>query len=171
MVRHSGRAVLTAAQQALGLRRVIADCRCHIRRGVLTCVVELHPTPVSRRYTVKITHQPPFDPDVEVLAPALRLHPDAKGLPHVYPGNRLCLYEPGEWKSNMPLANTVLPWTTEWLYYYEIWLATGEWTGGGDWPGVHGNGPLSAGSSSHDSAQSDAAESPEVLHGLASEHV
>jgi hypothetical protein len=51
-------------------------------------------------------------------------------------------YEPDEWKSNMPLANTVLPWTTEWLYYYEIWLVPGEWTGGGDWPGVHGSEPL-----------------------------
>jgi hypothetical protein len=135
------------------------DCRCRIRRGVLTFVVELQPTPVSRRYTVRITHRPPFDPDVDVLAPPLRLHPGAKGLPHVYPGHRLCLYEPGEWKSNMPIANTVLPWTTEWLYYYEIWLVTGEWTGGGDWPGVHGSGPLALGSS-HDSAQSAAAESP-----------
>jgi hypothetical protein len=37
----------------------------------------------------------------------------------------------------MSIADTVLPWTTEWLYHYEIWLITGEWTGGGDWPGVH----------------------------------
>jgi hypothetical protein len=151
MVRHSGRPVLSPAQQALGLRTVIADSSCRIRRGVLTCIVELQPTPVSRRYTVRITHQPPFAPDVEVLAPRLRLHPGATGLPHVYPGDRLCLHEPGEWRPNMPIANTVLPWTTEWLYYYEIWLVTGEWTGGGDWPRVHGSRPQAAGSS-HDSA-------------------
>ncbi|WP_176968657.1 hypothetical protein [Amycolatopsis xylanica] len=122
--------------------------------------MELQPTPVSRHYTVKIAHQPPFDPDVEVLAPILRLHRDAKGLPHVYPGNRLCLYEPGEWKSNMLLASTVLPWAIEWLYYYEIWLAIGEWTGGGDWPGVQSSAPLAAGSS-HGNAQSATAESLE----------
>lgn len=133
----SGRAILSPAQQALGLRRAVTGCRCRIHRGVLTCVVELQPTPLSRRYTVKITQRPPFDPDVEILAPALRLHPGAPGLPHVYPGDKLCLYEPGEWRSNKSIADTVLPWTAEWLYHYEIWLITGEWTGGGDWPGVH----------------------------------
>jgi hypothetical protein len=137
MVRRRGRAVLSPAQQALGIRRAVTGCRCRIRRGVLTCIVELRPTPVSRCYTVKITQRPPFDPDVRVLAPVLRLHPSARGLPHVYPGDQLCLYQPGEWQSNMSIADTVLPWTTEWLYHYEIWLITGEWTGGGDWPGVH----------------------------------
>lgn len=137
MVRRSGRAVLTPAQQALGLRRSITGCRCRIRRGLLTCIVNLPPTPASRRYTVKFTQQPPFVPDAEILAPALRLHPGAEGLPHVYPGDKLCLHQPGEWKSNMSIADTTLPWTSEWLYHYEIWIITGEWTGGGDWPGVH----------------------------------
>ena len=31
----------------------------------------------------------------------------------------------------MPLANTIVPWVADWLYYYEVWLFTGEWEGGG----------------------------------------
>lgn len=136
MVRRSGRAVLTPAQHAFGIRRAVSGSRCRIRRGVLTCIVDLQPTPVSRRYTVRITHRPPLDPVVEVIAPVLRLHPGAQGLPHVYTDGRLCLYEPGEWKADMPVASSILPWASEWLFHYEIWLVTGAWTGGGDWPSV-----------------------------------
>ena len=32
------------------------------------------------------------------------------------------------------IADTIIPWTQEWLYYYEMWLATGEWYGGGHAP-------------------------------------
>ena len=35
---------------------------------------------------------------------------------------------------NKLIANTIIPWTVEWLYYYELWQATGEWLGGGEHP-------------------------------------
>ena len=59
------------------------------------------------------------------------LRDDADYLPHTYPGNELCLFYPGEWQHDRFLAVTIVPWTAEWLLHYEIWLATGEWTGGG----------------------------------------
>jgi hypothetical protein len=34
----------------------------------------------------------------------------------------------------MSIADTIVPWTSEWLMYYEIWLATSDWYGGGVWP-------------------------------------
>lgn len=34
----------------------------------------------------------------------------------------------------MLLSTTVVPWTAEWLIHYEVWLATGQWTGGGHAP-------------------------------------
>ena len=63
-------------------------------------------------------------------------------IPHTYERNyidknkqivRLCLYYPkyGEWKNYMYIADTIIPWTIEWLYYYEMWRITGEWLGGG----------------------------------------
>ena len=29
------------------------------------------------------------------------------------------------------IADTIIPWTSEWLLHYEIWVATGIWHGGG----------------------------------------
>ena len=36
----------------------------------------------------------------------------------------------------MYIADTIVPWTAEWLAHYEIWLATDDWRGGGVWPPV-----------------------------------
>lgn len=34
----------------------------------------------------------------------------------------------------MHLWETVIPWTSEWLLHYEVWLATGDWHGRGEHP-------------------------------------
>lgn len=49
---------------------------------------------------------------------------------------RICLYRYNEFNVFKVIANTVVPWTVEWLYFYELWLATGEWFGGGEHPNV-----------------------------------
>jgi hypothetical protein len=49
----------------------------------------------------------------------------------VYSSGDLCLYLPGEWNESMLLAATILPWTSQWLFYYELWLITGHWMGTG----------------------------------------
>lgn len=36
-----------------------------------------------------------------------------------------------EWNSGMLIANTIIPWASGWLFFYEFWLATGQWFGGG----------------------------------------
>jgi hypothetical protein len=35
----------------------------------------------------------------------------------------------------MPLAHTIVPWLISWLVFYEIWLVSGVWHGGGFEPG------------------------------------
>ena len=60
-------------------------------------------------------------------------------LPHVYFDNDniyaspLCLFDPvaKEWDHSKSIALTTIPWAAEWLFFYEIWLATGKWKGGG----------------------------------------
>lgn len=54
----------------------------------------------------------------------------------MYADNRPCLYWPrtAEWDGSMLLAEVVVPWTSEWLAHYEIWLATGKWHGRGIHP-------------------------------------
>jgi len=34
----------------------------------------------------------------------------------------------------MAIADTIIAWASEWLFFYELWLATGEWHGGGHDP-------------------------------------
>jgi hypothetical protein len=69
-------------------------------------------------------------PRVGVLSPALESRLD-QPLPHFYREGVLCLHLEGEWHPDMFLATTTLPWASEWLVHYEIWLATGVWYGGG----------------------------------------
>ena len=101
------------------------------RRGVLNCVMSIQPSPVSQVHTVRILQQHGGRPHVTVIDPPLQLHPGATSLPHVYTGDELCLYYSGQWKPEMLLSTTIVPWTAEWLMHYELWLATGHWTGGG----------------------------------------
>ncbi len=39
-----------------------------------------------------------------------------------------------EWRPQMQLSDTYIAWTAEWLWYFEDWLATGIWAGGGEHP-------------------------------------
>ena len=72
-----------------------------------------------------------------MLSPKLEAQDDNDRIPHMYRQERLCLYLPnnGEWAPSKPIATTIVPWTAVWLYYYEVWRATGEWLGGGEEPG------------------------------------
>jgi len=80
-------------------------------------------------------------PDASVLRPDLQELAGRKPPPHIYDyakgRTKLCLFMPGsgEWTRQCWLADTMLPWTAEWLRFYEIWLDTGEWEGGGEHPG------------------------------------
>lgn len=84
------------------------------------------------------------NPIVRVLDPPLRSQSGVEEapLPHVYydPAcpklSPLCLFDPrdGEWQPTMLLTETIMPWTCEWLLFYEIWSATGKWLGGGRHP-------------------------------------
>ncbi|WP_245785323.1 hypothetical protein [Paracidovorax wautersii] len=97
--------------------------------------------PFGRAYRCELRIKPGFGfPEMFVLSPDLQLLAGAKRLPHVYPSNgpgvRLCLWLPAnrEWRAEMSLGDTYVAWTAEWLAYFELWLATGEWRGGGVHP-------------------------------------
>lgn len=94
--------------------------------------------PQYATYTLEIRYQLGGWPEVRVVSPRLVRQPgNAEGeLPHVYPPANdpvLCLFDPqkGEWTPYMPIAETTVPWSLDWLTCYEHWLMTGQWTGGG----------------------------------------
>ncbi|WP_346854948.1 hypothetical protein [uncultured Draconibacterium sp.] len=86
----------------------------------------------------KLTYKIGYHPCVYVINNKLELYPGENKLPHVYDTKKqwLCLYyrKAREWTNQMLIADTIIPWTSEWLYHYEFWLATGNWHG----KGIHG---------------------------------
>jgi len=91
----------------------------------------LRPTPSCRTYNVVIVYEAGGRP--ATFVEGLRSHEEGERIPHTYAPNQPCLYYPGgrEWRSEMVIATTIIPWLALWLYYYEVWLATGSWEGGG----------------------------------------
>lgn len=101
----------------------------------------LQPTPASNRYRIRIEayRSTKLPPRVYVESPRLAKR-DGEAPPHLYSQRRaqLCLWRPGkgELLPRMWLVDSVLLWASLWLFFYEIWLATGDWLGGGEHPDV-----------------------------------
>jgi hypothetical protein len=122
---------LTLTEQGYFVRTTFPDFRVETKRDELRCVGELRPTSTSDVYTIELVYRVPDRPKVRVVRPELKLAPGHKRLPHVFPGNDLCLHLQGDWRPDLPISRFVVPWISEWLSFYEDWLATGEWFGGG----------------------------------------
>ncbi len=116
-------------QSAL-MRRHFPSFRYENRRRPPAWFGTLRPAEWSREFKIRIDHPAPDrTPKVWVTAPPV--HPKA---PHRYGDGSLCLDYPKDgreerWHPGAPLAWTVVPWTAEWLFYYELWLETGDWYG------------------------------------------
>lgn len=105
----------------------------------------LQPLPFSREYRVVIRYTLSHPPVCVVIDPDLSTLAQGRKIPHIYRnqtgirGTQLCLYLPvvkpknkvSEWQPTMFLAKTILPWASMWLVYFEFWLSSGEWDGGG----------------------------------------
>lgn len=127
----NGSRALSCGLQALGLKAAWGT-PLRVTQHDLHWRGELQPNPNSRTYLVDIRYRLGHHPDVRVEAPGLE--PNHRGwLPHYYRHNdTLCLYDDGDWSPTLHLAWTIVPWTIEWLFHYEIWKATGLWHGSGD---------------------------------------
>jgi hypothetical protein len=108
--------------------------------GTLVSRGEVQPTPLSAWYLVRVEYRPGSWPKAFVESPALRRRSPEEAIPHTYPGPRPCLYYPKarEWSPDLRLADTILPWLLLWLFHYEVWLAGGDWQGGG----IHPRAPV-----------------------------
>jgi hypothetical protein len=99
----------------------------------------LQPRNLAPLYRVEIRYRLGTVPKVRVLSPTL-----VPGSPHIYPDDgSLCLYWPAEWRwtGDQLLAETIVPWTADWLCFYELWLDCGEWLGPAS---PHSTGPKQA---------------------------
>lgn len=135
-----GRGRIGLGEQAAYLRLHCPDFETEVRNGRLRSIGLLQPMEISLQYRVEISQRGGKSPEVRVLSPELARGKNEEDIPHMYDQKRLCLYLPSgeEWKPCDPIALTVVPWASLWLLYYEAWLATGEWHGGG----VHASIPI-----------------------------
>ena len=126
---------LTIEEQRYHMTRLWPRFTCKTNRGNWArWTGTLHPGPLSDAYTVTISYTEPKRPKVEVLDPHLKLHSSAERLPHFYPDGTLCLHKLHEWRRHFVIAETIVPWTSTWLYFYEAWALTGCWSGEGTHP-------------------------------------
>jgi hypothetical protein len=122
---------LSLAQQAFALQHVFPAGVIGIKPTRLEWTGVLTPTPLSCDYTVRITYSVGRFPRVVIVDPPLV--PDEHGLlPHFYREGSLCLHEAHEWDGSMLIADSIIPWTTEWLAHYELWKWSGQWYGDGE---------------------------------------
>jgi hypothetical protein len=112
------------------------------RQVEATWVGCVQPTALSDVYTVSVRHRTGWCPEVRVVSPVLRLRPDAKTLPHVYGDGSLCLHTQADWQPSLFVADFVVPWISSWLYFYEVWFATGFWEGRGTHPALPEHGSM-----------------------------
>lgn len=106
------------------------------RMGSVTWLGTVKPSSLSQEYRIRIVYKQGDWPKVWVVSPPLTGLGEDTSIPHTYPGPRPCLFVPGseDWRDDKYIPDTIVPWTSLWLYYYEIWHATGEWVGGGIHP-------------------------------------
>lgn len=119
-------AATTLPQNMVAMQRHFPGFRLiHGRRGVFWRG-ELRPNPDGPTYRVRIEWHAPKPPRVFVESPMLR-----RDAPHRYRQGFLCLYFPIDrsWTPEHLIAESIAPWSAQWLDFYEIWLVTKQWFG------------------------------------------
>lgn len=107
----------------------------HDRR--LTAEGVCRPCEVTRPYKVRFDYWIGSTPVATILDPVPQPRLPGQRVIHTNQQNdKPCLFLPKtrEWHGNQLLANTVVPWTLEWLLFYETWFVTGHWVAGGVLP-------------------------------------
>ena len=122
--------------QANKLQSYFPDSKYSVRQNILVWKGYLQPTYLSPKYLIKVVYQRENHPNVYVMDPKpLVLAKEKSKLEHVYDTDKqhLCIYykRAKEWNETKFIADTIIPWTSEWLFHYEIWVTTGAWHGGG----------------------------------------
>ena len=132
---------LTSAEQSTELKLSYLRSQLIRNREYFIWTNKFKPSNLSREYSISIEYNGRKPPNVWLDIDSIEktINDD---VPHIYEYDKknkrlkLCLYKPGynEWNKTKSIAKTIVPWAIEWLFYFEIWLNTGEWYGGGEHP-------------------------------------
>ena len=115
---------ISIAMQNYLIQNRFPQFRCNGMKGTGIWRGTLQPTIVSPNYHILLKYNLHQSPRVWIEKPEIK-----DNAPHRYKDRSLCLYWGKEWLwyPDQDISLTILPWTALWLYYYEIWLDTGDW--------------------------------------------
>src|SRR5262249_29034610 len=131
--RHLGQQPLSVMLQVLKMKALHPQFKAATKTDRVLWTGTLKPTGLSDTYSIRIAYELGLSPRLSVVSPALRTRAEGVRIPHLYKEGNPCLYFPWnkEWTPDKFIALTIVPWASLWLYYYEVWHATGEWLGSG----------------------------------------
>lgn len=132
------RKILSVGIQLKYIREFGVVKKAFLRGNTLHAFIELQPNPLSETYSIRLVYKVCKKDhhrhlSVYIIKPELTLYIGALVPQHVYPNNgSLCLYFPkeNEWDATKKIADYILPWISEWIYFHENWVVTGTWEGG-----------------------------------------
>lgn len=115
------------AAQTLLMRKHFPCFKCSLRHDVLECEGTITPCEECASYNIRIRMPRGEIPKVWILDPEI----EPSGKIHIFKEGHLCLYDHRDqpWLATDHLHEKIVPWTAEWLVYYELFLLTGEWLG------------------------------------------
>ncbi len=129
---------LTQAKQLFAMKAKFSQfsAKC-VRNKTIIWTGDWQPTALSPQYSLEITYTQGLRPRIAILSPVLTLGPTHTKLPHVFDGQKdICVHTANEWGPHLLIADTILPWVSQWLYFYEVWALTGKWLGEGTHPNL-----------------------------------
>jgi hypothetical protein len=99
--------------------------RCTLRKNILECVGEIVPSAQCSTYQIGIRYRNDGIPEVRIR------RPEIPNRIHMYGNGNLCLYDYREqpWSAGDNIHEKIIPWTAEWLVFYELYLICGKWLG------------------------------------------
>lgn len=138
---NASRHKFTAAEQLASLNHYFPSGRMiALRRDYFEWTIQMHPTEISQEYRMLLRYSGSESrpAKIYVLEPKIQEPKSILDI-HMFSDKSLCLYYPSDdaskkWSKEKLISQTLMPWAAEWLFYYEVWLATGNWEGGGVHP-------------------------------------
>jgi hypothetical protein len=113
-----------AHRQKYIIERQFPFLKCHITNKKLICKGTISHEGIDE-YKIRIEYREGCYPQVFIESP----HIEPSSHIHMYSNGSLCLFyhEDLKWNDYMSVAEYFIPWTVEWIYYYEIYKITGKW--------------------------------------------
>lgn len=124
--------------QRAAFKAKMPDCQLHLNKSYLKAMGKLQPTPRSIWYSYEIRYWFKEKIKIFIREPEIKVMHNGKKAEHLYSDGSLCLFFPKarEFNSKRLIVEYIIPWISLWLFFYEIWLVTGDWKGGGIHPGT-----------------------------------